>query len=103
MSARIVAASERRVGAAVIKMRGMRFRGLSTRSLKDIAAASDENFVFNFLDAPVTFALMGAGGFVTNASVIAPAVLFEELELEKTGEELMQLPVVPPPPLAGAK
>jgi hypothetical protein len=29
--------------------------------------------------------------------------LFEELELEKTGEELMQLPVVPPPPLAGAK
>ena len=84
-------------------VRGMRFRGLSTRSLKDIAAASDENFVFNFLDAPVTFALMGAGGFVTNASVIAPAVLFEELELEKTGEELLQLPVVPPPPLAGAK
>ena len=84
-------------------VRGMRFRGLSTRSLKDIAAASDENFVFNFLDTPLTFALMGVGGFVTNASVIAPAVLFEELELEKAGEELLQLPVVPPPPLAGAK
>ncbi|MDP8980509.1 MAG: metallopeptidase TldD-related protein [Acidobacteriota bacterium] len=84
-------------------VRGMRFRGLSSRSLRDIAAASDENYVFNFLDTPVTFALMGVGGFVTNASVIAPAVLFEELELEKSGEELLQLPVVPPPPLAGAR
>jgi TldD protein len=84
-------------------VRGMRFRGLSARSLRDIAAASDENFVFNFLDTPVTFALMGIGGFVTNSSVIAPAVLFEELELEKSGEELLQLPVVPPPPLAGAR
>jgi TldD protein len=80
-------------------VRGLRFRGLSTRSLKDISAASDENYVLDFMDSPVPFALMGAGNFVTNASVIAPAVLFEELELEPIQEDLPKLPIVPPPPL----
>ena len=60
-------------------VRNMRFRGLSTRSLKDIIAASDENYVFDFIDSNAPLALMGAGSFVTTASVIAPAVLFDEL------------------------
>jgi hypothetical protein len=80
-------------------VRGLRFRGLSTRSLKDITAASDENYVFDFMDAPVPFALMGAGNFVTNAAVIAPAILFEELELEPVQEDVPKPPIVPPPPL----
>jgi hypothetical protein len=80
-------------------VRGLRFRGLSTRSLKDIVAASDENYVLDFMDSPVPFALMGAGNFVTNAAVIAPAILFEELELEPVQEDLPKLPIVPPPPL----
>jgi len=46
----------------------------------------------------VPFALMGAGNFVTNASVIAPAILFDELELEPVQEDLPKLPIVPPPP-----
>src|SRR5260370_15868705 len=80
-------------------VRGLRFRGLSTRSLKDITAASDENYVFDFMDSPVPFALMGAGNFVTNAAVIAPAILFEELELEPVREDVPNPPIVPPPPL----
>ena len=80
-------------------VRGVRFRGLSTRSLKDITAASDENYILDFMDSPVPFALMGAGNFITNASVIAPAILFEELELEPIQEDLPKLPIVPPPPL----
>jgi TldD protein len=80
-------------------VRGLRFRGLSTRSLKDIIAASDENYVLDFMDSPVPFALMGAGNFVTNAAVIAPAILFEELELEPVQEDLPKLPIVPPPTL----
>jgi hypothetical protein len=80
-------------------VRGLRFRGLSTRSLKDITAASDENYVFDFMDSPVPFALMGAGSFVTNAAVIAPAVIFEELELEPVQEDVPKPPIVPPPPL----
>jgi hypothetical protein len=80
-------------------VRGLRFRGLSTRSLKDISAASDENYILDFMDSPAPFALMGAGNFITNASVIAPAILFDELELEPIQEDLPKLPIVPPPPL----
>ncbi|HEV2689960.1 MAG TPA: metallopeptidase TldD-related protein [Bryobacteraceae bacterium] len=83
-------------------VRGVRFRGLSTRSFKDIVAASDENYVFNFIDSNAPFALMGAGTFVTTASVIAPAVLFDELEFEPVQEDTPKPPVVPPPPLGGA-
>jgi predicted Zn-dependent protease len=80
-------------------VRGVRFRGLSTRSFKDISAASDESYVLNFLDSTAPFALMGAGSFVTNASVIAPGILFEELEFERIQDDLPKLPIVPPPPL----
>jgi len=83
-------------------VRGLRFRGLSTRSLRDIMAASDESYVFDFIDAPVPFALMGAGGFMTSASVIAPSVLFDELEFEPVQQEVPKPPIVPPPPLSAA-
>ena len=84
-------------------VRGLRFRGLSTRSLKDIVAASDESYVFDFIDSNAIFALVGAGSFTTSASVIAPSVLFDEIELEPIQEETPKPPIVPPPPLGGAK
>jgi hypothetical protein len=83
-------------------VRSMRFRGLSTRSFKDIIAASDENYVFDFVDSNAPLALMGAGSFVTSASVIAPAVLFDELEFEPIHEDVPKPPIVPAPPLSGA-
>ena len=82
-------------------VRSLRFRGLSTRSLKDIVAASDESYVFDFIDSNAPFALMGAGSFTDSASVIAPSLLFEELELEPVQEETPKPPIVPPPPLGG--
>ena len=82
-------------------VRGVRFRDVSTRSLKDIAAVSDENYVFGLIDSDAPFALMGAGSFITTASVIAPAVLFDELELEPVQEEVPKPPIVPAPPLSG--
>ena len=82
-------------------VRSVRFSGLSTRSFKDILAASDENYVFDFIDSNAPFALMGAGSFIASASVIAPAVLFDELELEPIQEEVAKPPIVPPPPLTG--
>ena len=83
-------------------VRSLRFRGLSTRSLKDIVAASDENYVFDFIDSNAPLALMGAGSFTTSASVIAPSLLFDELEFEPVQEETPKPPIVPPPPLGGA-
>ena len=44
---------------------------------------------------------MGAGSFITSASVIAPAVLFDELEMEPIQDEIPKPPIVPPPPLSG--
>jgi TldD protein len=82
-------------------VRGVRFRGLTTRSFKDIAAASDESYVFDLIDSNAPLALMGAGSYLTTASVVAPAVLFDELELEPVQEDVPKPPIVPPPSLTG--
>jgi len=83
-------------------VRSVRFRGLSARSLRDIVAASDESFVFNFTDSNAPLALVGAGNYTASSSVVAPAVLFDELELEPIQEEVSKPPVVPAPALTGA-
>ena len=80
-------------------VRGLRFRNLSTRTLRDILAASDENYVFDFVDSNAPLALIGAGNYVTSASVISPSILFDEVELEPIQEETQKPPIVPPPPL----
>ena len=79
-------------------VRGVRFRGLSTRSLKDIVAASDKPYVYNYIDSTVPFALMGAGAFVTNSTIVAPAVIMDDIEFEQVIDETPTLPIVPPPP-----
>jgi hypothetical protein len=78
-------------------VRGLRFRNLTVRSLKDILAASDEHWRFDFLDNTAPLALTGAGGFVTECSVVAPSVLIDDVELERIEEEFPKTPVVPPP------
>ena len=80
-------------------VRGLFFHGMSTRSLKDIVAASDDNYLFDLIDSNAPFALVGAGSFTTTASIVAPALLFEELELEPAQEETPKPPIVPAPPL----
>ena len=84
-------------------VRGLRFRGVSTRSLRDIVAASDRPYVFNLMDSHVLFALMGAGSYISNATVIAPSVLFDEMELEQVMDEVPKPPTVPPPTLTLSK
>ncbi len=81
-------------------VRGMRFRNLSVRSLRDIVAVSSENHVFDFLDNTAPFAATGGATFVAPATVVAPSVLFDELELERSQEQLPKLPLVPPPSLS---
>jgi hypothetical protein len=84
-------------------VRGLRFRGLSGRSLRDIVAASEDTTVFDYLDNSAPFALMGASSFAAESSVIAPSVLFEELQLERAEEEIPKPPIVPPPAVAAVK
>jgi hypothetical protein len=80
-------------------IRGVRFRGFNTRSLKDIIAAGDDLTPFEFMDNLAPFALMGGAGYVSNAVVIAPSVLIDDLELHPVEDEQPKLPVVPPPDL----
>jgi hypothetical protein len=80
-------------------MRGVRFRNLNVRSLKDILAAGNDSVVFEFLDNAAPFALVGGGSFSAEVAVIAPSILVDDLELHPIEEELPKLPVVPPPTL----
>jgi hypothetical protein len=78
-------------------IRGVRFGGLNARSLKDITAAGDDDSAFDFMDNAAPFALMGAGGYSSEACVVAPSILIDDLELHKIDEELPKLPIVPAP------
>ena len=81
-------------------VRGVRFRGLNVRSLKDILAAGDDTVLFEFMDNTAPFALTGGSGFTAETAVIAPSILVDDLELHPIEEELPKLPVVPPPTLS---
>ena len=78
-------------------VRGLRFRGVSTRSLRDVLAASQETAAFDFTNNAAPLALMGAGGYLAPATVVAPGLLFDEIEFELPQDQLPKLPVVPPP------
>jgi len=80
-------------------VRGMRFRGLTARSLKDILAAGDDSAAFEFMDNTAPFALMGGAGFTAEVCVVAPSILIDDLELHPVEEELPKLPVVSAPDL----
>jgi hypothetical protein len=80
-------------------VRGLRFRGLSTRSLRDVMAASRETAVFEFVNTASPLALLGSGGYLAPSSIISPGLLFEELELDIPREQLPKPPTVPPPPM----
>ena len=81
-------------------VRGMRFRGLTTRALRDILAASSETAQFDFVNVAAPLAILGAGGYLAPASVVSPGLLFEELEFEPPTDQLPKAPTVPPPNVA---
>jgi predicted Zn-dependent protease len=78
-------------------VRGLRFRGFTVRSLKDILAAGDDAAAFEYMDNGLPFALVGGAGFTTETCVVSPSILIDDLELHPVEEELPKLPVVSPP------
>ena len=71
------------------QVRGLRFRGLDARSLKDILAAGDDSQVFEYMNS--------ARGFSAETCVVAPSILIDDLELYAPEQEEPKLPIVPPP------
>ena len=49
---------------------------------------------------PAPFALIGGAGYTTEASVIGPSILVDDLELHPLEEEQPKLPVVTAPELS---
>ncbi|HXL21095.1 MAG TPA: metallopeptidase TldD-related protein [Candidatus Dormibacteraeota bacterium] len=84
-------------------VRGMRVIGLSTRSLRNIAGIGNDNFVYNYMQSQVTgftgTALGAFGSAQTGipASIVAPSLYFEEVEVHGSRGEPKRLPLLPAP------
>ncbi len=80
-------------------IRNVRLKNVSTRSLRDILAASTEVKMYDYVNNAAPFALMGIPGYLAATTVVAPGVLFEELEIDRIRDETVKPPVTPPPAL----
>jgi predicted Zn-dependent protease len=68
------------------RVRGIRFAGVPAGVFRDILEASEERMLYSYRT-----------GGATSVSVIVPNLLFEELEIERTRENVQRPPRVPPP------
>jgi len=90
-------------------IRGARIIGLNTRALRNLAGIGNDNFVYNYMQsqsAGFAGTALGAFGSAQSglpASVVAPSLLFEELEVRGARGEPKRLPLLPAPPLSAAK
>jgi predicted Zn-dependent protease len=78
-------------------VRGLRFRGFTGKSLKDILAAGDDSNVFEYMENGAPFAIIGGGRYTTEACVVSPSILIDDLELHPIEEEMPKLPIVSAP------
>ena len=90
-------------------VRGARIIGVNTRALRNLAGIGNDNFVYNYMQSQVAgFAGTALGAFGSAqgglpASVVAPSLLFEELEVRGARGEPKRLPLLPAPTLTAAK
>jgi predicted Zn-dependent protease len=84
-------------------VRGTRITGLNTRVLRNVTAIGNDPFVYNYMQTQVAgFAgtALGAFGSAQNglpSSVVAPSLLFEELDVRGARGEPKRLPLLPAP------
>jgi hypothetical protein len=89
-------------------VRGARIIGLNSRALRNVAGVGNDSFVYNYMQSEINgFAgtALGAFGSAQNglpASVVAPSLWFEELEVRGMRGEPKRLPLLPAPPMAAA-
>jgi len=87
-------------------VRGARITGFNARSLRNIEAIGNDDYVYNFMENQTTGVAgtaLGAFGSAQNglpAAVVAPSLLFEEVEFRGARGEPKRLPILPEPPMA---
>ena len=67
-------------------MRGLRFATVPSTAFRDVSEASQERALYNY-----------RGALTSAVSVIAPSLIFEELEIQRTRDILQKPPIVPNP------
>ena len=86
-------------------VRGARIIGLNTRMLRNLGGIGNDDFVYNYMQSQVSgFAgtALGAFGSAQNglpASLVAPSLLFDDLEVRGARGEPKRLPLLPAPPM----
>jgi TldD protein len=87
-------------------VRGARIISFNARSLRNIAAIGNDDYVYNFMENQtqgVAGTALGAFGSAQNglpSSVVAPSLLFEEVEFRGARGEPKRLPLLPEPPMS---
>ena len=90
-------------------VRGARLIGINSRAIRNIAGIGNDNYVYNYMQSQINgFAgtALGAFGSAQNglpASIVAPSLLFEEVEVRGARGEPKRLPLVAPPPMTALK
>jgi TldD protein len=90
-------------------IRGSRIIGLNSRALRNIAAIGNDSFAFNYMQsqnngfAGTALGAFGSAQLGLPASVVAPSLLLEELEVRGARGEAKRLPLLPPPPMSPTK
>ena len=86
-------------------VRGARISGFSPRTLRNIAGIGNDDFVYNYMQSQiqgVSGTALGAFGTAQNglpATVVAPSMLFEEIEVRGARGEPRRPPILPEPPM----
>jgi predicted Zn-dependent protease len=86
-------------------VRGARVIGLNTRALRNLAGIGNDDFVYNYMQsqangfAGTALAAFGSAQTGLPASMVAPSLLFEELEVRGARGEPKRLPLLPAPPM----
>jgi predicted Zn-dependent protease len=84
-------------------VRGARIIGLNTRMLRNLGGIGNDDFVYNYMQSQQSgFAgtALGAFGSAQNglpASLVAPSLLFDDLEVRGARGEPKRLPLLPAP------
>jgi predicted Zn-dependent protease len=90
-------------------VRGARLIGLNSRAIRNVGGIGNDHYVYNYMQSQINgFAgtALGAFGSAQNglpASVVAPSLLFEEVEVRGARGEPKRLPLVAPPPMTASK
>jgi hypothetical protein len=86
-------------------IRGARIMGLNARSLRNLGGIGSDHFVYNYMQTEVaglSGTALGAFGSAQSglpATIVAPSILFDELEVRGAREEPKRLPLIPEPPM----